>query len=290
MTRSTAIDTRSRTERVHRARSHDGTEIAGRVYGEGPPLVFVHGAVADGEVEWGALVPYLSDRYRCYLMSTRGRDLSDANSDLSTERLVQDVVGFVESIAEPVGLVGASSGGALALGAAARSSAISALAVYEPVVFEVMSAEASAGLSETVERMTEDVAQQRPADAARTFLEPILNDDERAALASSSDYFEAAARWIDVDLRELRQITEFQGPSPTDPASLARITAPAWLLLGSQTALRTWFADGIRHVADHVRDARVREIEGAGHLGPSLQPGAIAAALLRAFEGSHQRA
>ncbi len=34
-------------ERIHRAMSRDGTEIAGRVYGQGPPLVLVHGAMDD---------------------------------------------------------------------------------------------------------------------------------------------------------------------------------------------------------------------------------------------------
>ena len=35
--------------RVHRAVSADGTEIAGRVQGEGPALVLVHGGIGDGD-------------------------------------------------------------------------------------------------------------------------------------------------------------------------------------------------------------------------------------------------
>jgi hypothetical protein len=34
---------------VHRTISADGTEIAGRVHGQGPPLVLVHGGLGDGE-------------------------------------------------------------------------------------------------------------------------------------------------------------------------------------------------------------------------------------------------
>ena len=60
-------------ERIHRAVSADGTEIAGRVQGHGPPLILVHGAYGDGEIAWKALLPYLTDRYTCYLPSTRGR-------------------------------------------------------------------------------------------------------------------------------------------------------------------------------------------------------------------------
>ena len=61
-------------ERIQRAVSVDGTEIAGRVLGQGPPLVLVHGGWGDGEVAWEALLPHLTDRFTCYLPSTRGRD------------------------------------------------------------------------------------------------------------------------------------------------------------------------------------------------------------------------
>ena len=70
-------------ERIHRAVSADGTEIAGRVQGLGPPLILVHGAYGDGEIAWKALLPYLTDRYSCYLPSTRGRGLSSDNPDHS---------------------------------------------------------------------------------------------------------------------------------------------------------------------------------------------------------------
>src|SRR6266508_3654173 len=73
----------SANERIHRAVSADGTEIAGRVQGLGPPLILVHGAYGDGEIAWKALLPYLTDRYTCYLPSTRGRGLSSDNPDHS---------------------------------------------------------------------------------------------------------------------------------------------------------------------------------------------------------------
>ena len=60
--------------RVQVAISADGTEIVGRVRGQGPPLVLVHGALGDGEVAYEALVPHLADRFTCYTPSTRGRD------------------------------------------------------------------------------------------------------------------------------------------------------------------------------------------------------------------------
>ena len=51
----------------------------------------------------------------------------------------------------------------------------------------------------------------------------------------------------------------------------------------SRTALRAWFEAGVRHVEEHVADARVREVEGGGHWSPVLRPEPIADELVRFF-------
>lgn len=65
------------------------------------------------------------------------RGLSSDNPNHSWDRIVEDVLAFAESIGEPVGMVGHSSGGALALEAASRTEAVSALALFEPTVFGI---------------------------------------------------------------------------------------------------------------------------------------------------------
>ena len=105
--------------RVQVAISADGAEIVGRVRGQGPPIVLVHGAWGDGEVAYEALVPHLADRFTCYTPSTRPRPAGD-NPDHSPPRLQEDVTAFVDSIGEPVCLVGWSGSGAWVLGAAAQ--------------------------------------------------------------------------------------------------------------------------------------------------------------------------
>lgn len=74
-------------DRIHRATSHDGTEIAGHVHGQGPPLVLVHGGIGS-EDSWRFLVPDLSERFTCYPMSLRGRGLSAENLDQSDRKSV----------------------------------------------------------------------------------------------------------------------------------------------------------------------------------------------------------
>lgn len=269
------------TDRIHRTTSHDGTTIAGAVHGEGPPLVLVHGSLEDGDFMWKELLPFL-DGFTCYLMSTRSRGRSDEHPDLSPQRLVEDVTAFADSIGEPVGLFGESAGGMLALGAAARARAVSAVAAYEPVVLEAMGEEDAAGLEESLTAVGEIAAAGRLAEAAKMFADPLLNDEERAAL-SGADYFEQTGRYVPLLLREI-ELAQNAAEGPTHPSVLAQIEAPVLAMNGERSALHAWFSRGVRHVTDHAPHARARQIPGAGHWGPVLSPEPIARELVSFFE------
>lgn len=268
-------------DRLHRAVSHDGTEIVGRVYGQGPPLVFVHGGMDDGG-DWSAVVPLLTERFTCYVPSTRYRGLSGRHPDLSTERRVQDVTAFADSIGEPVGLIGLSSGGMLVLGAATRVRAMSVVAAYEPLALDVMTEHFRASFQSRLARMNDAAVRGKPFEAAQIFIEFAANDEELAAVTEIGGV-ELAARNLPVDLQELQQTINSGEPSPTHPQALARITAPVLLLHGTRSS-QTWFGDSVRHVAKHVPDVTVREIAGAGHLGPLTAPELVADELRRFFD------
>ena len=271
------------TDHIHRTRSDDGTEIAGRVKGQGPPIVLVHGSLEDGDLLWDALLPFLQERFTCYLMSTRGRGSSGESDDLSPERLVQDVTSFANSVGSPVGLVGESAGGMLALGAAARSDAVAAVAVYEPVVLEALGDELSAELDENFARVAEVAGEGALAEAARMFAAPLVNDDERKAI-EASDYFDETARYVPLLLRELELAQGSDEPGPTDASVLRRIEAPVLALNGSRSALRPWFRRGVRHVTENVPRATAREIDGTGHWAPVLAPEPLAREITAFFD------
>ena len=116
-------------QRTHYVTTTDGVTIGGTVHGQGPPLVFVHGMLADGDTDWQALLPHLTRRFTCYLPSYRGRGLSGDHPDLSPGRMVDDILAYVDSIESPTGLVGWSSGAYLAVTVAAvQSDAVNAVA------------------------------------------------------------------------------------------------------------------------------------------------------------------
>ncbi|WP_255169712.1 alpha/beta fold hydrolase [Natrononativus amylolyticus] len=267
--------------RIHRAVSNDGTQIAGRVHGNGLPLVLVHAGLGDGVLDWGAAAPFLSDRFTCYLMSTRGRGSSDDHPTQSVARCVEDVTAFVESIGEPVGLAGGSGGALFALGAAARSEAVAAVAACDPLAFETLSEEDEARLHDAVERMAELAAADELVEAARDWMTEWTTDREMAAL-SESGYLEACATYVPVLLQLLDQTDDL---SPTDPSTLQQITAPVLILYGSQSdATWPWFTESMRYIDEHVADTVVREIDGAGHMGAWVEPEAYADEIVEFFD------
>jgi pimeloyl-ACP methyl ester carboxylesterase len=272
--------------RIHRAVSADGTMIAGRVHGHGPPLVFVHGGLGDGERSWGPLLGLLGERFTCHTMSTRGRGRSAApvDGDHSLARLVEDVVAYVESIGSRAGLIGYSSGGMLAFGAAARSAAVSAVAVYEPPVFEVPSEDRPRPTPEKAARAVEAVADGRAAEAARIMIRGVATDDELVALEAQGA-FEAWAPNVRVGLQEVPGYEGSRDPGPTHPSVLAGLTVPVLYLHGARTPT-DWYVAGARHVGANVSDVRVEELTGAGHFAPLLAPEPIADALARFFESA----
>jgi pimeloyl-ACP methyl ester carboxylesterase len=265
-------------KRTHRAVSADGTKIAGRVVGDGPPLVLLHGALYCGETAWETMLPHLTGRFTCFLPSTRGRGLSADAREHSPQRWLEDVVGFVDSIGQPVPLFGWSAGGVMALGVAEHSAAVTAVVAYEPGALETIGEETFAGMRATLARMTDEVEQGRPSEAARLWAAFVYNDEELATMVAYK-LNEVAAPNIPADLGMLPNLDPTR-PSPTDPTALATISVPVLVLQGERTTL-SWFDRSIRHLAEHVPDCEIRTVPGAGHAGPRHAPEPVAAELIR---------
>jgi pimeloyl-ACP methyl ester carboxylesterase len=273
-------------ERIHRTTSADGTEIAGRVVGQGPPLVLLHGAIYCGETAFEELVPLLADDYTCFLPSTRGRGLSADSDEFTGLRLLEDVTAFVDSIGQPVPMFGWSQGGMLALGAAASTDAVTSVIAYEPAVPDQIDDEFMGSFVETVASMSAEVEQGRAEEAARLFMGLVLNDEEIEASIAKGRH-EVAAPSIPADLRLFANL-DLTGPSLTDPDLLATIKVPVLLLQGERTT--PWFERGNRHVVEHTPECENRVIPGAGHGGPGLAPEAVASELTRFLEGAPEPA
>jgi pimeloyl-ACP methyl ester carboxylesterase len=273
-------------QRTHYVTTTDGVTIGGTVHGQGSPLVFVQGIMGDGDIDWQALLPHLTGRFTCYLPSWRGRGLSGDHADLSFGRMVDDVLAYVDSISEPTGLVGWSAGSDLALVAAgAQPDAVDAVALVGPVMPWLMDEHGKAALGYAVARMGALAAAGRLTDAIRAFAAFPFTDKDMA-VAEDAGYFEATGRYVPNLLNFQQQAMEYEGPTPDDPAVLGAISAPVVVVHGSDTKPHDLAA--ARHVADHIPNARIHVIPGAGHATPLTHPEVLAEALTEFFSPARQ--
>ncbi|MGH9227149.1 MAG: alpha/beta fold hydrolase [Acidimicrobiales bacterium] len=266
-------------ERIHRAVSADGTEIAGRVVGQGPPLVLVHGAIGDGEFAWTELLPHVTDRFTCYLPSTRGRGLSGDHPDHSMPRLSEDVTAFVGSIGEPVCLMGWSGGGPLALGAAEQTDTVTAVAAWESAgSLQAFGADGMTDLGRlgaAIEQVGVAANDGRLGDALRAFLVGICSDQEISVL-EGTDFHQRWAGGVPEMLVFLQHVMSTEDPGPLAAEALEQLAVPLLLLTGTETLLPTMFGNVATFVNERVADAQVREVAGVGHFAPVVAPKVVA--------------
>lgn len=116
--------------------SKDGTPIACWRTGEGLPLVLVHGGISD-HTYWDPILPELEQRFAVYTIDRRGFGQSGDYSDsYAIEREYEDVAAVVDSIGEPMNLLGHSYGAICSLEAARLTPHhVEKLILYGPPIF-----------------------------------------------------------------------------------------------------------------------------------------------------------
>jgi pimeloyl-ACP methyl ester carboxylesterase len=113
--------------------SHDGTTIAFERYGSGPALVLVDAAGNYRDFRpLRAPVERLAEHYTVFQYDRRGRGGSSDTPSYAPEREVDDLDAVIEAAGGTAYVYGLSSGGLVALRAAAGGLAIPKLALFEP--------------------------------------------------------------------------------------------------------------------------------------------------------------
>jgi pimeloyl-ACP methyl ester carboxylesterase len=255
-------------EDAARVVSTDGTEIAYRSTGQGPPLVLVHGAPAD-HTRWQPLLPFLEPVVTVLAMDRRGRGASADGPEYRLAREFEDVAAVVDAAAElygqPVDVYGHSFGGLCAFGAAALSTNVHRLVLYEgwpsvdPAAY-TLPPEVDAKLDELL------ASGERDAIVATVLRELAgLSDRELEAFRALPAWRArvAAAHTLP---RELRAIPE----GAFSPPWAARVVVPTLLIVGSDSSdPATADTEALTAAMPH---ARVLILEGQGHVADVLAP------------------
>ncbi|MFJ6850094.1 alpha/beta fold hydrolase [Streptomyces sp. NPDC091271] len=111
--------------------SRDGTPIAYRRHGDGPPVILVGGALSTAADE-APLATLLAPRFTVVTYDRRGRGASGDGGPYALRREIEDLAAVAATAGERVSVFGMLSGGALALEAQAAGLPVDLLAVYEP--------------------------------------------------------------------------------------------------------------------------------------------------------------
>ncbi|MFE4056059.1 alpha/beta fold hydrolase [Streptomyces sp. NPDC059096] len=114
-----------------KVKSGDGTPIAYRRSGEGPPVILVGGAFSTAESE-APLARLLAPRFATITYDRRGRGASGDRAPYAVEREIEDLAALLAVAGGSAALYGVSSGGALVLEAVAAGLPVTQFAVYEP--------------------------------------------------------------------------------------------------------------------------------------------------------------
>lgn len=110
--------------------SADGMQIACQRGGTGPAVVLVGGALDDGS-ENAVLMPALAGEFTVYNYARRGRGDSEDTRPYAVQRELEDLAAVLDAAGGRAHVFGASTGGALALEAAAAGLPIDRLVVYD---------------------------------------------------------------------------------------------------------------------------------------------------------------
>jgi pimeloyl-ACP methyl ester carboxylesterase len=222
----------------------------------------------------------LTEQFTVYNYDRRGRGDSGDTLPYAVEREIEDLEALIAEAGGSAHPYGISSGGALALEAAAAGIMIDKLAVYE--VPYNMADDGPQRQLEYVEQLEALLAQERRGDAAELFMRTAGASEEMIAGAKDSPMWpglEAIAHTLAYDAACMGN-----GQPPT--ARLARIRRPTLVATGGGSPDSfvggggDFFGKAADAIAESIPQAERQTIEGQTHM---VDPKALAPVLERFF-------
>jgi pimeloyl-ACP methyl ester carboxylesterase len=244
--------------------SSDGTTIAYGRYGDGPAVILVGGAMSYRRFKkYVQISEALADRCTVINYDRRGRGDSGEAGPVSVQREVDDIAALIGAVGGHASLFGWSSGGALAVRAAAADIGVERLVAYEtPFMVDP-------GLKfptrDYSERLDELVAAGEQRRAAKHFMRNAIGMPGPLVTVMSLlpmfMGFAATAHTLPFDWAALGPHNMYG--SPLQAAEWAGVTCPTLVAYGAKSPAS--LQNGSRALAEVLPNASLRELEGQTH-------------------------
>jgi pimeloyl-ACP methyl ester carboxylesterase len=244
--------------------SKDGSQIAYDRTGSGPPVILVAGALGYRKFpHMQELARLLSDRCTVINYDRRGRGDSTEVKPFAVEREIEDIEALIHAEGGSASLWGWSSGGALALRAAAAGLPIERLSVYE-VPFMVTPG-AKRPTRDYGRRLGELVAAGNRSGAVKHFMRNAIGIPAPIVavmpLMPVWKGAKATAHTLPYDWAALGEERMYGAPLNGD--DWASVTAPTLVVHGSKSP--AVLREGSRALAAALPNAELRTLEGVSH-------------------------
>jgi pimeloyl-ACP methyl ester carboxylesterase len=264
--------TQARVELMETILSRDGTRIAYRRSGEGPPLVLMHGTAAN-HGRWSPVLSTFEERFTVYAVDRRGRGDSGDADGYAVEREFEDVAAVIDSIGEPVNLLGHSYGAFLALEAALLTNNIHRSILYDPGI-EVAGREIYP--HEVTERLEALLrAGDRDEVVATTMREVAGLPPETVEHLRTLPVWQTRVAAAHTIPRELRAVKAYR----FDPERFRDLGVPTMLLSGGASPAA--FRKAAEVADDALPDSRIVVMPGQGHAAMDTGTDLFTAEVLR---------
>ncbi len=261
---------------MNHVKSTDGTTIAYECSGTGPALILVDGALCSRAFGPSPkLAPLLAPHFTVYTYDRRGRGQSGDTPPYAPAREVEDIGALVEAAGGSACLLGLSSGGALALEAAASGLAVNQVVAYEPPYVDDHGQRGGAAHKGRLERL---IAEGHRGGAVTYFMRDMVGAPAPLVMMMRLmpwiwRKLEAVAHTLPYDAAVM---TAFRIPR----ARFASIGVPALVMNGAKTDPR--LREAARTIAEVIPTARHRELAGQTH---NVKPIALAPAVVEFITG-----
>ena len=255
--------------------SKDGTQIAFDKVGKGPALILVGGAFQYRALDprTAQLARLLGTQFTTYHYDRRGRGESGDTQPYAVAREIEDLDALIKNAGGSACVFGMSSGGVLALHAAARGLNIKKMALYEPP-FNSGDNNARQAAERYTKQLTNLLAEDRRSDAVELAMTTWGAPESAIAGMKQTPVwpmFEAIAPTLAYD-------DAIMGNGSVPIRLIASLTLPILVVDGG--ASPPFMRNAAHAVADAAPNAHYHTLEGQTH---EYNPDVLAPALIEFY-------